>query len=128
MKPKPFWPLNHFTVPIGISLLQSAYAQNSRDHHTIQFNFDDVSGRKRARRRIQQGTAANRISPKIYTFAGNTRPGRDRPVRGRDGVNAMRVRFAGFEASRPDPEAPWQDRCYAAIPWDRSQAARSARF
>src|SRR5271156_5652535 len=35
MKPKPFWPLNHFTVPIGISLLQSACAQNSRDHHAI---------------------------------------------------------------------------------------------
>src|SRR6266567_1280875 len=35
MKPKPFWPLNHFTVPIGISLLQSAHAQNSRDHHAL---------------------------------------------------------------------------------------------
>jgi hypothetical protein len=48
MKPKPFWPLNHFTVPIGISLLQSARAQNSRDHHAIQFNFDDVSGRTKS--------------------------------------------------------------------------------
>src|SRR5437762_12417957 len=67
MKPKPFWPLNHFTVPVGISLLQSAHAQNSRDHHATKFNFDDVSGRKGARRRIQQGTAANRML-EMYTL------------------------------------------------------------
>src|SRR5260370_33852675 len=90
MKPKPFWPLNHFTVPIGISLLQSAHAQNSREHHATKFNFDDVSGRKGARRRIQQGTAANRMVS-IYTLSyENTRvcakiqgPQGNRPRRGR---------------------------------------------
>src|SRR2546429_3700927 len=78
MKPKPFWPLNHFTVPVGISLLQSAHAQNSRDHHATKFNFDDVSGRKGARRRIQQGTAANRMLEMYTLLRENTRAGQNR--------------------------------------------------
>src|SRR6202000_2843497 len=55
MKPKPFWPLNHFTVPVVIFFSQ-ARTRIPRDDHAIIFNFDDVFG-KGARRRVQQGTA-----------------------------------------------------------------------
>src|SRR4029079_13690232 len=49
------------------SLLQSAHAHSSRGCRTNQFNVDDVSG-KGARRRIQQGTAANRTQSNLYGF------------------------------------------------------------
>jgi hypothetical protein len=49
------------------SLLQSAHAHSSRGCRTNQFNVDDVS-EKGARRRIQQGTAANRTPSKLYGF------------------------------------------------------------
>jgi len=44
----------------------------SRDHHAIIFNFVDVSG-KRARRRVQQGTAANRMSATYASFQQSAR-------------------------------------------------------
>jgi len=40
-----------------------------RGYHASQFNFLDVFG-KGARGRIQQGTAANRINGKLYSFGG----------------------------------------------------------
>jgi hypothetical protein len=59
MKPKPFWLLNHFTVPVAI-FFSKACNRTPRDNHAIKFNFVDDFG-KRARGRIQQGTAANRM-------------------------------------------------------------------
>src|SRR5690242_12765016 len=64
MKPKPFWPLNHLTVPVVI-FFSKAHERRPRDNHAANFNFVDVFG-KGARGRIQQGTAANRMSS-IYT-------------------------------------------------------------
>jgi hypothetical protein len=62
IKPKPFWPLNHFTVPVGILFSK----EHPRDHHAIQ----NSTGRclwEGARGRIQKGTAANRM-PAIYAL------------------------------------------------------------
>src|SRR6187402_1938448 len=73
MKPKPFWPLNHFTVPVVISS-SKAHMRVPRDNHAATFNFDDVFG-KGARGRDQQGTAANRIAPNIHDFQIFTRKG-----------------------------------------------------
>jgi hypothetical protein len=64
INPKPFWLLNHFTVPVVI-VFSKAQARTPRDNHAIKFNFVDVFG-KGARRRIQQGTAADRTKS-IYT-------------------------------------------------------------
>src|SRR5690348_8992071 len=47
-------------------LLQSANLRTPRDNHAANFNFVDVFG-KAARGRIQQGTAANRMTS-IYTI------------------------------------------------------------
>src|SRR6266481_5626727 len=105
MKPNPFWPFNHFPVPIGISFLQSACAQISHDHHAIQFNFDDVSGRKRARRRIQQGTAANRMRPTYTLCEKNTRAGRG-SARSEVLVTAMEIALRlRFNSSRGEGRA-----------------------
>src|SRR6266568_1305592 len=61
MNPKPFWPLNHFTVPVVIFLLQRAHMCIPRDAHAEPFQFVDVDG-KGARGHIQQGTAAERTA------------------------------------------------------------------
>jgi hypothetical protein len=66
MKPKPFWPLNHLTVPVAI-FFSKARKRVPRDNHAVIFNFVDVFG-KGARGRIQQGTAANRTTP-IYMIS-----------------------------------------------------------
>src|SRR5882757_1080208 len=66
MKPKPFCPLNHFTVPVAI--VSSPKSDARRFAHCPRHNStDDVLG-KRAARTIQQGTTANRIPP-IYTLS-----------------------------------------------------------
>src|SRR5689334_20922499 len=68
MKPKPFWPLNHLTVPVAILFSSpSAHRSMPRDTHAASFNFVDVFG-KGARGRIQQGTAANRMASIYTTF------------------------------------------------------------
>jgi hypothetical protein len=63
MKPKPFWPLNHLTVPVVI-FFSKARKRIPPDNQAVIFNFVDVFG-KGARGRIQQGTAANRTT-RIY--------------------------------------------------------------
>ncbi|MGT2501195.1 hypothetical protein ACVOMS_10940 [Bradyrhizobium guangxiense] len=67
MNPKPFWPLNHFTVPVVI-VFSKARKRIPPDDQAVVFNFVDVFG-KGARGRIQQGTAANRTAPIYTTFA-----------------------------------------------------------
>src|ERR1700733_7177958 len=62
MKPNPFWPLNHLTVPVGIYLLQSTPRVTIT---RFQFNWSMSLGR--ARGRIQKGTAANRTQA-TYSF------------------------------------------------------------
>src|ERR1700751_2375323 len=67
INPKPFWPLNHFTVPVAI-LFSKAHMRVSRGYHASRFNFVDVFG-KGARGPIQQGTAADRTTRTLYPFA-----------------------------------------------------------
>src|SRR5436190_11125277 len=47
MKPKPFWPLNHLTVPVAISLLQGAKPapMPARLRTGLLFNLSDVLGK-----------------------------------------------------------------------------------
>src|SRR6185437_10542746 len=66
MNPKSFWALNHLTVPVVI-FFSKAHKRVPRDNHAVNFNFVDVFG-KGARRRIQQGTAANRMASMYATF------------------------------------------------------------
>jgi hypothetical protein len=40
MKPKPFWPLNHLTVPVAIFFSK----KTSRDDHAIYIQLVDVFG------------------------------------------------------------------------------------
>src|SRR5215470_6895681 len=64
MKPKPFWPLNHLTVPVGIFFSKANIARRSSD--------SDSTGRclwEGARGRIQKGTAANRMLACILILA-----------------------------------------------------------
>src|SRR6516165_5482233 len=63
IKPKPFWPLNHLTVPVAI-FFSKAYPRVTitRFHSTGRCLWEG------ARRRIHKGTAANRIS-EIYGFS-----------------------------------------------------------
>src|SRR3954452_17267364 len=67
MNPKPFWPLNHFTVPVVI-VVSKALKRIPREKSRANFNFVDVFG-KGARGRVQQDTAANRMRS-IYTSFG----------------------------------------------------------
>src|SRR6516164_3776445 len=57
IKPKPFWPLNHLTVPVGIFFSKSISRVTITRYHS--------TGRclwERASRHIQKGTAANRTT------------------------------------------------------------------
>src|SRR3954453_22549806 len=85
MNPKPFWPLNHFTVPVVIFLLQSAYLRIPRDAHAEPIQFVDVSG-KGARRRIQQGTAAERTAPSYTSSSSFARLGKIKSAHGSGGT------------------------------------------
>src|SRR5436305_11300121 len=83
MKPKPFWPLNHFTVPVGISFLHSAHAQNSRDHHatnsilTMFLEEKEPAGAFNKAQRLIECRECRHFCSKIQG------PQRNRPHRGR---------------------------------------------
>src|SRR5215831_4816205 len=66
MKPKPFWPLNHLTVPVGIFFSKStSRATITRFHSTGRCLWEI------ARRRIQKGTAADRTFTTYWFRAKN---------------------------------------------------------
>src|SRR6516164_3704727 len=90
MKPKPFWPLNHLTVPVGIFFSKStSRATITRFHSTGRCLWE------RARWHIQKGTAANRILEKYGFLQQNARNRR----------NPYEIRKTIQPSRRPNPAA-----------------------
>src|SRR6476646_7023114 len=65
MNPKPFWLLNHLTVPVVI-FFSKAHKRTPRDNHAA-ISTSSMSLEKKPAGTFQQGTAANRMGP-IYTL------------------------------------------------------------